>query len=1508
MQSVKNAFTTGLYRPAQEHDACGVGFVANITGKREFAIVEKATLAVINLTHRGAVSADAKTGDGAGVLTQIPVPLFEKVLESLEIRLDVARDLGVGMVFFPGRDESATERCRTILEAACRHYGLAVIGWREVPVDRSVLGDKAMDEAPQIEQMLIARPAGASPEDFEQKLFLARRRAEEEIWKELPDFYVPSMSALTIVYKGLFVAPQLPGFYKDLTDPDFETALALFHQRYSTNTFPSWSLAQPFRMLAHNGEINTLQGNRNWMRARESEFKLPAFGKGIEDLKPIIWEAGGDSSSLDNALETFVLAGRDLLHAQMMLIPEAWESMPSMDQELRAFYQYHACLTEPWDGPAAVAFTDGVTVAGSLDRNGLRPARYVITNDGLMIMASEVGVLDIDETSIVEKGKLGPGEMIAVDTARGVLLRNEEIKWEVAHRQPYSSWVHHHLVSFAPRVERRSGRVAPPEPPDILTQRLFEYTREENNFIVQPMASEGKEPTFSMGNDTPLAVLSKVPRLIFDYFAQRFAQVTNPPIDPLRESLVMSLDVYLGRRRNILSETDRHAELVHLQSPILLDHELDAICNLENPAFNCGTLDATFPIAAGPAGLSERLDQLNEQAARLVDEGHAILRISDRGVDETRAPIPMLIAVGAIHQHLIRTGRRMRVSLIAETGEARDVHSVACLIGYGASAVNPYLGFGMAVAYVREEEPDGIDEMKALRHYRAALDAGLLKIMSKMGISTLSSYTGAQVFEAVGISQELIDRCFTGTNSPIGGAGIEHFAVAVLERHERAFAEPDATRLGHHGIINYRKSGEYHAFSPAVVKALHKAVREESFEAYEAYSALVADHDPATIRDLLDIDSDRKPMPLDEVEPIEAILERFNTAAMSVGALSPETHQTIAIGMNRIGGKSNTGEGGEDHDWYNILPNGDTANSRIKQVASARFGVTPEYLSRADELQIKMAQGSKPGEGGQLPGFKVAVHIAKIRHAVPGVQLISPPPHHDIYSIEDLAQLIYDLKMVNPRARVNVKLVAGDGVGTIAAGVAKGYADVIHISGHDGGTGASPLSSIKHAGTAWELGLAETQQVLVNNDLRGRVLLTTDGGLKNARDIVVAAMLGAEQYGFGSSALIAVGCKMARQCHLNTCPTGVATQSDALRAKFDGTPDMIVSLFTFMAQEVRMLLAQLGYASLDDLIGRVDLLKQSERAASAANGGVDLSRVLADPDPTRKRPRKRNQERNDRDDVPLGVRIVKDCAEALEHKHKIKLRYPIRNVNRAVGARIAGEVAYRYGDRGLPDGLLDVEFTGVAGQSFGAFCIKGLRLSLIGEANDYVGKGMGGGEIIIRPSEKAGYEASENAIIGNTVLYGATGGALYAAGRGGERFAVRNSGATAVVEGIGDHGCEYMTGGKVVVLGPTGRNFGAGMSNGVAYIYDPEAVFPTRINAEMIGIERVVDGADADALRSLIAKHRKSTVSDTATRILGNWEEDLAHFWKVVPHPAQELLKTKDTQRAGAGTATSTLP
>lgn len=1484
----------GLYDPSFEHDACGVGFVASIPGKKSHDILKKALRSVCALAHRGAMDADAKTGDGAGVLTQIPHALLRPDVEKCGNKLLSDRDLGVGMLFLPREDSYAQARCRSIVEQVLTARGLLLLGWREVPVNMGILGDKALATCPRIEQVLIGRPDPKKLADlaYERTLFLCRNQIEDQAEAEgIKDFYIPSFSCQTIVYKGLLTSTQLEKFYLDLRNKSYKTALAVFHQRYSTNTFPTWPLAQSFRMLSHNGEINTVAGNRIWTKAREPELASDFWGADVKLLRPVIQPGASDSASLDNALEALVMSGRDILHSMMMLVPSAWQHDEKATPEMRAFYEYHSCLNEPWDGPAALVFSDGKIVGACLDRNGLRPARYKITKDGLFTLSSEVGVLDIDDADIVEKGRLAPGEIMAVDCSTGKLLPNSALKELYSRRKPYVEWVknlHRHQpgTDLSPTPSTTNSTL-------VQKQLAFGYNDEEIKMLLKPMADNGEEASGSMGDDAPLAILSRKSRLLYTYFKQLFAQVTNPPIDPIREKLVMSLDMYLGHRRNWFAETAAHASLLHLPSPILTSPELDEIRALESPALQSETLLALFNPAHGDKDFATQLVALCLRAEKAVDAGKTIIVLSDRGVTAEQAALPMLLAVGAVHHHLIRVQKRMKASLICETFECRDVPHFAALIGYGASAVTPYGAFATFDDLLAKKELKVTDPAQVVKNYRAAVEKGLLKIMSKMGISTLASYCGAQIFECIGLHEEVINQCFTGTPSRLSGLKFADIAEETLQRHRVAFA-PES-KLVDDGFYRYRRDGELHAYNPPVIQSFHSYVGlkgpEKAGKAEEYLKLVTAlrETEPVALRHLLKLKKGAA-IPLEDVEPIEEIRRRFTTAAMSMGALSPEAHEALAIAMNRIGGKSNSGEGGEDRTRFHPMDNGDSKNSRIKQVASGRFGVSAEYLASADEIEIKMAQGSKPGEGGQISGMKVNGLIARLRHSVPGVTLISPPPHHDIYSIEDLAQLIYDLKQVNPRAKVCVKLVAESGVGTIAAGVAKAHADIILIAGHDGGTGNSPISSIKYAGAPWEMGLAETQQVLLLNGLRNRVTLRADGGMRHGMDIVIAALLGAEEYNFGTAALIALGCVYVRQCHLNTCPVGVTTQDEKLRAKFKGSPDNVVTFFNGVAQEVREALASLGLSTLNEIIGHTELLEQLIVPGHTKANRLSLKRLLEMPPLDDTAVRYHTWERNDKlEDRPLDAVILQDVKSSLQTKKKFTKSYKIANINRSVGAQLSGEIAYRYGDDGLPGGTIDLTFKGSAGQSFGAFLVNGVRLTLVGEANDYVGKSMSGGEIILMPSPEATFLPTLNSICGNTVLYGATGGMLFSRGRAGERFAVRNSGATAVVQGIGDHGCEYMTNGTVVVLGETGKNFGAGMSGGVAFVLDEARDFDKRINPAMVGLEPLRDSEDVLTLKGLIFRHLEMTQSNQAKDILADWARFEPFFWKVVPHPTKVM-------------------
>jgi glutamate synthase (ferredoxin) len=1483
-----------LYSPEQEHDACGVGFIAKLTGERSYDVLNRAITALKALAHRGAIDADAVTGDGAGILTQLPVELFKDYLAAQKKPLFKDADLGVGMIFLPQDDDYAQAHAKKIVEAAVKAEGLAWLGWREVPVDSSCLGRKALDTQPLIVQALVARKDDITDDEFERKLFLVQNSSERQVIEaKIPGFYVCSFSSRTIVYKGLLTPLQIKKYFVDLKSPKFTTAFAIFHQRYSTNTFPTWHLAHPFRMMAHNGEINTIRGNRNLMRARENSPATGVWGDRFQDLKPLVQPGMSDSATFDNALQLITLGGRSPLHAAMIMMPPAWEKDKKLSPETRAFFRYHACMMEPWDGPAAVVFTDGRTIGAALDRNGLRPARYKIFDDGYFILASEAGLVHDFPGKVVEAGRLGPGRMLSLDLVANKFYRDEEVKAQFTNDPHFKQWCEEHLVNLHKTVE---APVSSEATPSVTEQVAFGYDNDEVELVLTPLA-DGLEPTGSMGDDTPLAVLSRRPRLLYQYFKQLFAQVTNPPIDSIREKAVMSLTMYLGGRLGLFEEFPKTSGFVELDSPVLLDHEVAALSDVSFLKDRVVRITGLFDASKGPEGLEAALKDLAARAQAAVEKDNAkVIILSDKGATASLAAIPMLLAVGAVNQQLVRAGLRLKCDLVAETGEARDVHHIATLLGFGVNAVNPYLALDTVAALAAAgKTAKPVTAEQARLNYKTAIDAGLLKIMAKMGISTLLSYRGAQMFEALGVSHKVIEECFTGTPSPIGGIGYAQIAEEALRRHAKAFAAPaegtEGPALGNEGYyrVNKKGEGEYHGWNPKVVSSMNKFVRAGTLESYQDWKTNSDDHQPVSIKDLLKIRFDgAKPVAIDEVEGIEDIRKRFTTAGMSLGALSPEMHEALAIAMNRIGGKSNSGEGGEDPDRFNVRENGDNANSAIKQVASGRFGVSAAYLSSAKEIEIKMAQGAKPGEGGQLPGAKVTPLIAKLRFSVPGVTLISPPPHHDIYSIEDLAQLIFDLKEVNPRAKVCVKLVSSSGVGTVAAGVAKAYADVILVSGHDGGTGASPLASIKNAGSVWEIGVAEAHQVLMMNGLRGRVVLRTDGGMKTGRDIVIAALLGAEEYNFGTAALIAGGCAMFRVCHLNTCPVGVATQREDLRAKFRGKPENIINFFNAVAEDVRHYLAKLGARNLNDIIGRVDLLEQIDDPANPKTKLVNLGGLLHNPDPSGEMDRYHTRERNERfgGEGSLDEAILQEARDViLGESSRLVARYKVTNVNRDVGTQLAGQIAYQHGNEGLPPGTIDLTFTGSAGQSFGAFLVNGLRITLIGEANDYVGKAINGGEIIVRPKPSETFQWQAQSILGNTCLYGATGGTLFAAGRAGERFGVRNSGATAVVEGVGDHGCEYMTGGLVVVLGPTGTNFGAGMSGGFAFVYDAKDTFESSINPAMIGLERLSEAEEIDSLKKLVESHFKLTASPHAQSLVENWETAVKKFWKVVPFP-----------------------
>jgi glutamate synthase (ferredoxin) len=1495
----------GLYDPRHEHDACGVGFVVSIKGEKSHAIVRRALQVLINLLHRGACGCEPNTGDGAGILLQTPDRFLRKAAGALGIALPAAGDYGAGLVFLP-HDRVERAKLETLLAGIATEEGQRLLGWRTVPTDDRLLGETARSVEPVIRQVFIGRgPAARDQAHFERKLYVIRKRMEKAVAAlELPGkrfFYIPSLSARTLIYKGMLSADQIETMYPDLADPDLESALALVHQRFSTNTFPSWPLAHPYRYIAHNGEINTLRGNINWMRAREALCQSDLMGEDLRKVLPVTREGLSDSATFDNVLEFLVMNGRSLPHAILMMIPEPWQHHESMSAERRAFYEYHASLMEPWDGPASIAFTDGTVIGAVLDRNGLRPSRYYVTKDDLVIMASEVGVLDIPPDNVLVKERLHPGKIFLVDTARGRIIDDDEIKRELAAQEPYGEWLHQHQVSLAELPER------PEREPDhgaVLTRQIaFGYTHEDLRILLAPMARGGEEPIGSMGTDTSLAVLSNRPRLLYDYFKQLFAQVTNPPLDQIREELVTAMESTVGPERNLLKPEPESCRQIVLPDPVLSNEELAKIRHVAIPGFKAITLPMLYPAGAGAAGLERALAQLERDAGQAIADGHNIVILSDRGVSAEQAAIPSLLATAAVHHHLVREGTRTRSGLVVETGDAREVHHLCLLIGYGAGAVNPWVAFETLDDMIGQGLLAGVDHKGAVKNYIKALDKGILKVMAKMGISTLQSYTGAQIFEAIGLNRELVDRYFAGTASRVSGIGLDMIAEEVRRRHARAFpdrpvGEPD---LEWGGEYQWRRDGEHHMVNPDMIAKLQHAARSGNYALFKDYTRICDDQSRqlATLRGLMALRGAPAPVPLDEVEPVESILRRFATGAMSYGSISQEAHETLAIAMNRIGGRSNTGEGGEDAARYAPDANGDWRRSAVKQVASGRFGVTSEYLVNATDLQIKMAQGAKPGEGGQLPGHKVYPWIAKVRFATPGVGLISPPPHHDIYSIEDIKQLIHDLKNANPRARVHVKLVAEIGVGTVAAGVAKAFSDVVLISGHDGGTGASPLTSIKHGGAPWELGLAETQQVLVLNKLRDRIVVQVDGQLKTGRDVVIAALLGAEEFGFSTAPLVVLGCIMMRVCHLNTCPVGIATQNPELRKRFAGNADHVVNFFRFVAQEVREHMAALGFRTMEEMIGRVDRIDFKPALEHWKAGGLDLSSILYQPDMPPEVARRCVRPQDHALERSLDqTALIPACREALETALPVELRLPIRNVNRTVGTTLGYEVTRRWGGRGLPHDTIRIHFTGSAGQSFGAFVPRGISLTLEGDANDYWGKGLSGGRVVVYPPRAATFRAEENIVIGNVALYGATGGEAFVRGVAGERFAVRNSGVHAVVEGIGDHGCEYMTGGRVVVLGPTGRNFGAGMSGGIAYVFDGDGEFRRRCNPGMVDLEPLDRAADIQLVRDLLQRHADLTGSPVAARFIAGWIEVQPRFVVVMPRDYKRVLAAEAVARA----------
>jgi glutamate synthase domain-containing protein 2/glutamate synthase domain-containing protein 1/glutamate synthase domain-containing protein 3 len=1501
----------GLYDPVNEHDACGIALVAKLWGDTTHAVVEKALDALENLEHRGAEGADPNTGDGAGILLQVPDGFLRGAAAGVE--LPPPGRYGVGVCYLP-TDAERRVVLEQLIEEVIEAEGQRAIWWRDVPVDDRHVGETARLCAPVIRQVLVEASARIADQDaFERKLYVIRRVIERAAG---PDLTLPSFSSRTMVYKGMLTAPQLPRYFTDLRDPRLASRLALVHSRFSTNTFPSWELAHPYRMIAHNGEVNTLRGNINWMRARESQLASDLFGEDLEKVIPVVREGGSDSAIFDNVLELLVLGGRDIPHAVMMMVPEAYRTRNDLDPDVKGFYDFHSCLMEPWDGPAAVVFTDGRLAGAVLDRNGLRPGRWIQDTEGYVVLASEAGVMTVAPEHIQRKGRLSPGKLFLVDLEAGRIVEDEEVKRRAARRKPYAEWYERSVVHIddLPEREPRAPRIEP-----LRSKQLaFGYSQEDLRMVIAPMATNGEEPVASMGNDAALAVLSDRQPPLFSYFKQLFAQVTNPPIDPIREAVVMSLQAGVGAEVNLLIESPEQAHMLVMDQPILRNHELEKLRQVSHDVFDAATLDITWPIEQGPQGMEPRLHALCDEAARYVDNGANILILSDRNLGPERVAMPSLLAVAAVHHHLVRRGTRLRTGMVIESGEPRDIHHMATLIGYGAAAINPYVMFeSLDELADRSLLPEDMAQEEAEKRIVKAIGKGLMKTISKMGISTIQSYGGAQVFEAVGLDPRLIDKHFTGTASRIGGVGIEQLSTEAMERHFRAYPRTGRDLLPVGGVLQWRRHGEVHIWNPDTIAKLQHAVRRRAptdspqadplagdpRSTYDEFARL-ANEDAtrkAALRGLMTLRYASEPIALAEVEPATEIVKRFTTGAMSLGALSREAHETLAIAMNRIGARSNTGEGGEDPTRYQPDPNGDHRRSAIKQVASGRFGVGIHYLVNADQLQIKMAQGAKPGEGGQLPGHKVDDYIARIRNSTPGVGLISPPPHHDIYSIEDLKQLIYDLRCANPAASVSVKLVSEVGVGTVAAGVAKANADHLTISGHDGGTGASPQSSIQSAGVPWEIGLAETQQTLLLNDLRSRITVEVDGQIKTGRDVVIAALLGADEFGFSTAPLIAMGCIMMRVCHLNTCPVGVATQDPVLRKRFEGTADHVVNYLMLVADEVREIMASLGIRRLEDMIGRSELLDVDAAIDHWKARHVDLSMVLTTPELPAGTPRRRSRPQVPVLDDALDWELVRNCAPALEHCEQVKLGpVPVRNVNRTVGGILSGEIARRHGAEGLPEGTVEISFSGSAGQSFAAWLAPGVTFCLRGETNDYTGKGLSGGVVSVRPPEKARFRAEENMIVGNTVLYGAIAGRAFFRGLAGERFAVRNSGAYAVVEGVGDHGCEYMTGGRVVVLGRTGRNFAAGMSGGVAYVYDVDRRFEGRVNPELVDLEELAD-EDCPEVRALISEHIAWTGSLVARNVLASWDRGARErLIKVMPRDYKRALQQRSRQPAAA--------
>lgn len=1495
----------GLYNSKNEHDSCGVGFVCNIDGTKSNDIIKKGLKILRRLAHRGAVGADPKTGDGAGILIQLPHEFLSKVTEKERIELPNSGEYGTGIVFLP-QDVNERSFCRDAFSKVIEEEKQILLGWRKVPVDNSGVGLNAKETQPSIEQIFIQRNPDIPPKgnndglNFERILYVIRKRVENIISasdiKQKSFFYINNISSRTITYKGLLMANQVEDFYTDLKDESLKSAIAMVHSRYSTNTFPTWDLAQPFRFLAHNGEINTLRGNVNWMRAREGLLKSPLFGKDIEKIKPIIDASKSDSAIIDNVFELLTLSGRSLPHSMMMLIPAAWENNDLIDLKLKSFYKYHACIFEPWDGPAAISFTDGTRIGAILDRNGLRPARYLITKNGQVVMASEVGVLDVKGKDILKSGRLEPGKVLFVDTEQGKIIQDEEIKQDLSNKKPYSAWLNEHLLEFDTiKPVKSNSKKNNIQKKDFLSYlRANGYTREDLKSIIKPKALEGKEPIGSMGNDHPHAVLSKHPQLIFNYFKQLFAQVTNPPIDSIRERIVMSTLSFLGPKDNILEQTPNHAHKLELKEPILTNEDFAKLKNINVNGFSTKIISLLFNPET-ERNFIKALERITFEAKEAAENGFSFILISDRGISKENACIPSLIATGAVHHALIRSELRTQVNILVECADAKEVQNFALLLGYGADCINPYLAFE-AIKYLSEEGEIEIDFIDAISNYKKAINKGILKILSKMGISTLQSYRGAQIFEVLGLGKEVIEKCFAGTTSRIGGVDLLTLAKETILRHREAFPDSPTTNkyLPSGGFYQWKRDGEYHLWNPQSIAYLQDSTRKGNYQEYKKFARIINNQteNPTTLRSLLKFNPSPNPIPIEEVESLTEIVKRFAIGAMSFGSISREAHETIAMAMNKLGGMSNTGEGGEDPSRFKRLSNGASFSSKVKQVASGRFGVTTNYLVHADEIQIKMAQGAKPGEGGHLPGHKVSEIIAKTRHTTPGVTLISPPPHHDIYSIEDLNQLIFDLRNVNPKARISVKLVSEVGVGTVAAGVAKGHADMILISGGDGGTGAAPLSSIHHAGLPWELGLSETHQTLVLNDLRSRVRIQTDGQIRTGKDIAIAAILGAEEYGFATAALIVLGCVMLRHCNLGNCSVGVATQNEILRQRFNGKVEYLVNYFTFVAEELREIMASLGIRKITELIGKTELLEVNEKILDWKSKDVDFSKILYKPE------KEKNTgvfyskpEKHDLDNI-LDIKLIDLAKNAILKEEKTKHDITIKNTDRTVGSRLSGEVCYVYGEEGLPDDTIHFKFNGVAGQSFGAFLAKGITFELEGMSNDYVGKGIFGGKLIIYPNKKTTYPSEENIIIGNTSFYGATKGEAYIRGIAGERFCIRNSGLNAVVEGVGDHGCEYMTGGRVVIIGKTGRNFAAGMSGGIAYVYDIDDDFKSKCNLEMVKLKEINEH-DAKIIHSLITNHHKYTESTRAEEILKDFDSKMGQFIKVIPSEYEHILKTE---------------